>query len=517
MANRRLVLLVTVICAIICATAGHPAGNSGFKRPKRCGYEACPAPKEGMLNVHLVPHSHDDVGWLKTVDQYYYGSRSNIQKAGVQYILDSVVEELLKDSKRRFIYVESAFMQKWYKEQTPKVKRQVKMLVDEGRLEFIGGAWSMNDEAAAHYHSIVDQFTWGLRFLNETFGDCARPRIGWQIDPFGHSREQASLFAQMGYDGMFFARLDYQDKNHRMATQTPEMVWHTSSSLANSDLFTSVLYNHYSAPPGFCFDVLCNDDPMIDDNSSTDNNVKDRIDTFITWLEKMAESYRSKNLILTMGDDFNYMNAVMNFKNMDKLIKYTNARQVEGSLVNAFYSTPSCYLKAVHEANIEWPTKSDDFFPYESDYHSFWTGYFTSRPTQKRYEREGNHFLQVCKQLSAIAPTKEDFFEDHLTSLREVMGVMQHHDAITGTEKQHVADDYNRMLYVAFEACSANTRSVLNQLTGERENFQFDWNYCRNQNISACETTESFENLLVLLYNPLAHSTDDFVRLPVKE
>ena len=41
-----------------------------------CGYDACPKPKPGHLNVHLVPHTHNDVGWLKTVDQYFYGAKN---------------------------------------------------------------------------------------------------------------------------------------------------------------------------------------------------------------------------------------------------------------------------------------------------------------------------------------------------------------------------------------------------------------------------------------------------------
>lgn len=64
----------------------------------------------------------------------------------------------------RFVYVESAFFEKWWLEQDEKRRKDVKQLVNEGRLEFAGGAWSMNDEASVHYQSIVDQLTWGLRY-----------------------------------------------------------------------------------------------------------------------------------------------------------------------------------------------------------------------------------------------------------------------------------------------------------------------------------------------------------------
>lgn len=127
-------------------------------------FQSCTQPKESMLNVHLVAHTHDDVGWLKTVDQYYYGSKNNIQNAGVQYILDSVTEALLKDPARKFIYVETAFFWKWWVEQTPEYQELVGGLVANGQLEFISGGWSMNDEATTHYQSTIDQFTYGLRY-----------------------------------------------------------------------------------------------------------------------------------------------------------------------------------------------------------------------------------------------------------------------------------------------------------------------------------------------------------------
>ncbi|GMP34301.1 hypothetical protein CsSME_00007221 [Camellia sinensis var. sinensis] len=60
----------------------------------------------GKLNVHMVPHSHDDVGWLKTIDQYYVGSNNTIQEACVQNVLDSLIPALLADKNRKFIFAE---------------------------------------------------------------------------------------------------------------------------------------------------------------------------------------------------------------------------------------------------------------------------------------------------------------------------------------------------------------------------------------------------------------------------
>ena len=277
------------------------------------------------LQVHLVPHTHDDVGWLKTVDQYYYGHKNYIQQACVRNILDSVISQLRENPSRRFIYVEIAFFETWWNEQSDAMRAEVKKLVQEKRLEFINAGWCMNDEAATHYNAIIDQMTYGLNFVEKTFGSDARPRIAWHIDPFGHSSEQASIFAQMSFDGLFFGRIDYADKNLRLKQQGMEMVWRGSRNLGqDSDIFTGVLYNVYNPPKGFCYDQFCHDSPIRDDPNNNDNNVKDTVERFVQTACEQASHYKTNHIILTMGSDFMYENANLWYTNLDKLIKYVN-------------------------------------------------------------------------------------------------------------------------------------------------------------------------------------------------
>lgn len=47
---------------------------------------------------------------------------------------------------------------------------------------------------------------------------------------------------QMGFDGFFFGRVDYQDRSRRMAKKEQELLWRASDSLTppSADLFTGI-------------------------------------------------------------------------------------------------------------------------------------------------------------------------------------------------------------------------------------------------------------------------------------
>ncbi|XP_072144341.1 lysosomal alpha-mannosidase-like [Dermacentor andersoni] len=562
-------MLSLVLCSALAGLQHRQAAQRERRHENACIYKACHETKPGFLNVHIVSHTHNDVGWVHTVNFYY--------RNYVRTILDSVVAELEAKPDRRFIYVEMAFFTRWWEEQTPEKQASVRALIEEGRLEFAGGGWCMNDEATTHYTATVDEMSLGLRWLNATFGHCGRSRVAWQIDPFGHARQEAALFAQMGFDGLFLGRIHLDDKEWRQRTKQMEFLWRADKYIGEKgDIFTGVLPNVYWPPTGFCFDVWCVDETLdmitesgsfiavqgvsgavfcrklsnlwfrdtlsfmkrsryrkyvalflaLSDQCCNANfifiscqayNGQRRAREFLHIVGKQAKHYSTNHTVVTMGMDFHYRDASKWFRNLDSLIHHINAEQANGSRVHAFYSTPACYLKALHESGLRWPEFSDDFFPYADQDHAYWTGYYTSRPNFKYFARHANGVLQACKQLKVIGQLDDSADVD---TLAKAVAVLQHHDAISGTQKQHVAEDYVYMTEIGIKQCEdvfnkAYRRMLLTGAAGTAFQSDICLTFCPLLNISSCEITETADEFFVFVYNPLSTPVQTYARLPV--
>ncbi|XP_014216797.1 lysosomal alpha-mannosidase-like [Copidosoma floridanum] len=288
--------------------------SSKYEKPiPVIGPNTCPNSQPHKLNIHLISYSESNIGWLHVHNQTYFAS-----------VIDSVMLSLTKHQNRRFVYAETFVLWEWWKRQNQTKREMLRKLINDGRFEIVSGGWTINDEAVSYYQSIIDQYTLGFRRLKDMIGNYDGPRVAWQVNSFGHSREQASLFSQMGFDGMFISRVDYQYKKACLDNKTAEFMWKTSNSLGKSNnLFTSIIYNRFTPPPGFCFDIRCDERvPIIDDPKNLNYNVDERVEQLLTYVKKQALSYRTDNIVLTMGDKLQYTEAELWYSNMDKLIRF---------------------------------------------------------------------------------------------------------------------------------------------------------------------------------------------------
>ncbi|KAK4475407.1 hypothetical protein MN116_002466 [Schistosoma mekongi] len=511
----------------------------------KCGYESCDLGKSNYLNVHLVPHTHNDVGWLKTIDQYYYGTNNTIQRAGVQYILDSVISALAYHPKRKFTFVEIVYFYQWWIVQSEQIKQLVKDLVQSGQLQFALGGWTMADEAAVYYSDAIDQLTRERDVLKQLFGDCGLPLVAWQIDPFGHSRDHSNLLQDAGYDAVYFQRIDYREKVKRKEMKQLEILWDTTTttktinttskhamSSINNSLFTGIFYDTYCYPNGFEYDDKFILNSIVDNPFIQEYNVDRVVKEFINYVKRISKVFQTNHVMVLMGCDFTYEAAHINYNNMDKLIKYVNEQQkLNDSQVNLLYSTPACYTKAVNDAFNKIGTisrRGGDFFPYASGPHSYWTGYYTSRPALKYYVRQASNLLAMCEHIHLFANhilnnSELKTKEEQIDSLRNVLSILQHHDAITGTAKQHVTNDYAKRLSIATKSCQTLINYSYIKLLPNLEKYHSNVKFCDLLNISLCNTTENYQlnnnnddGIFILLYNPLGwKQSSTWIRFPV--
>jgi hypothetical protein len=188
--------------------------------------------------------------------------------------------------------------------------------------------------------------------------------------------------------------------------------------------------------------------------------------------------------------------------------------------INIFYSSPDYYTTCKHaefKASIgnlqsvvqqqgtrrafsggsgEYTVKTDDFMPYSDCEHCFWTGYFTSRSSLKKLERVSSSFLLGARQIESMLDYtgKRDPFEckNSFHELEDASGVAQHHDGVSGTSKQHVANDYAKKLQLGIDRVSTCTSRKLRRLFfgANATEYLEDLTYCQLLNETECNVSQ---------------------------
>ena len=109
--------------------------------------------------------------------------------------------------------------------------------------------------------------------------------------------------------------------------------------------------------------------------------------------------------------------------------------------------------------------------------NAYWTGYFTTRPFDKRFSRDVQHLLQTADVLHSLTYAyrrkwglDNDHFLQHaglLQTARRALGLFQHHDAITGTAKEFVVEDYENYLLRAYNNSQDVARMCIQTLLSQ--------------------------------------------------
>jgi alpha-mannosidase II len=416
-----------------------------------------------IIEAHLIPHSHCDPGWLQTYEGYYHSK--------VSHILTNVVAELLKNSSRTFVWSEVSFFSLWYDSQPEEVRANTRKLIENKQFEFVGGGWVQHDEANAHYHQVVDQLTVGHRYLWENFK--VKPNMAWQIDPFGHSSLTPTALALAGFDAVVLNRVHYATKKELTRNQHLEFLWH-SHTRPELKVLAHVLKGSYMSTYDF-------------ENSDLPDKMEVEGPSFATkYIRSRAEYYRTNVVMIPWGNDFRFVKAERQYSRMDPLIDYVNAHPELG--VRVQYSTLSRYFAAVHRAGAEFPSYAGDFFPYADTERAYWTGYYTTQPSLKLYSRQvdaviraADIALTLANHHAAIPEVTGQIIFDivsnsaAMTLARQEAALILHHDAITGTAKSAVLNDYMRRLNSAYYAAKdvlSDALSVL--LTGHEGSPRLD-------------------------------------------
>lgn len=413
------------------------------------------------LQVILVPFSHADPGYGLTLEEYY--------KTKTQKTLDLMIQKLYQYPNMTFQWAETVFLARWFEDLDKEQKAKVRQLIKRGQLEIVSGGWVMPDESQTTVTSVVDQLIEGHQWLQEHLQ--VTPVSAWVNDPFGYSSTFPYLWKSAGMENMLFLRINQPLKAKLMEMKSMDFLWRPYWLTQNkTDMLATLMpYTNYWV------DDVCGPNPKIcskfnylhlgEKNRNAvrvDNtNVEHLATELYQQLRISSDLFKYNILYIGLGEDFSYTKAREwddMYVNYQKLMEYMNNKKdwkikiKFGTLTEYFTKLRKNEKQAVADENQRhkhfnqghFPSLSGDFFPYTDRNKEFWTGYFTTRPLNKRFSREIESLLHAADTFNVIVHSIFRYYgvpyrastiiAGELRAARRELSIFMHHDGITGKQ-----------------------------------------------------------------------------------
>ncbi|MCK5434304.1 MAG: hypothetical protein KAI42_03345, partial [Dehalococcoidales bacterium] len=139
-----------------------------------------------MRTIYLVPHTHYDVAWAFSKEEYL-----NINETILQEAL-----KMMKDSEFRFC-LEQTFLLEAIEQRNPELWLGLKEMIQKGKLEIIDGQYLMPDTMLPTGEVLVREILFGKRYCKEKFG--VEVPVAWAADSFGMNAQLPQVYKKAGY------------------------------------------------------------------------------------------------------------------------------------------------------------------------------------------------------------------------------------------------------------------------------------------------------------------------------
>jgi alpha-mannosidase len=148
---------------------------------------------ENKKTIYVTPHSHYDVVWAFTKEDYLHIN---------EVILKDAVE-MIKNSDFRFL-VEQTYLLEMIEKRNPKLFSDIKEAISKKKLEIADGQYIMPDPMMPIGEILVRDILLGNKYCKEKFGIDVP--VAWAADGFGLNAQMPQVYTKAGYKWLAFRR-----------------------------------------------------------------------------------------------------------------------------------------------------------------------------------------------------------------------------------------------------------------------------------------------------------------------